>query len=58
MTTVIEETKPVYRQICAVCEGRGRLGDSPDKSVNRCESCNGTGKESINQEPADTQEQT
>jgi DnaJ-class molecular chaperone len=56
MTTVNEQ--PVYRQICAVCEGRGRLGDSPDKSVNRCESCNGTGKESINQEPADTQEQT
>lgn len=34
---------PVYKPACGVCEGRGVVPSL--KSVQRCEQCNGTGKE-------------
>ena len=42
---------PVYRPVCGACEGRGVVPSL--KSVQRCEQCNGTGKEGNTPEPAD-----
>ena len=36
---------PTYRPICGACEGRGVVPSL--KSVQRCEQCNGTGKEAV-----------
>ena len=43
--------QPVYRPMCVACEGRCVVPSL--KSVQRCEQCNGTGKEGNEPEAAD-----
>ena len=45
--------QPTYRPMCVACEGRGVVPSLSMKSVQRCEQCNGTGKEGNTPEPAD-----
>jgi len=40
--------QPTYRPMCVACEGRGVVPSL--KSVQRCEQCNGTGKENTPEE--------
>lgn len=37
--------KPTYRPMCVACDGRGVVPSLSRKSVQRCEQCNGTGKQ-------------
>ena len=46
-------SKPAYRPMCVACDGRGVVPSLSRKSVQRCEQCNGTGKEGNTPEPAD-----
>jgi DnaJ-class molecular chaperone len=43
--------QPTYRPMCVACEGRGVVPSL--KSVQRCEQCNGTGKEGNTPLPAE-----
>jgi DnaJ-class molecular chaperone len=45
--------QPTYRPMCVACEGRGVVPSLSIKSVQRCEQCNGTGKEGNTPEQAD-----
>jgi DnaJ-class molecular chaperone len=44
--------KPVYRPMCVACDGRGVVPSLSMKLVQRCEQCNGTGKEAKSAEAA------
>ena len=46
-------SKPAYRPMCVACDGRGVVPSLSRKSVQRCEQCNGTGKEGNTPLPAD-----
>ena len=37
--------QPTYRPMCVACDGHGVVPSLSMKSVQRCEPCNGTGKE-------------
>jgi len=43
--------QPTYRPMCVACDGRGVVPSL--KAVQRCEQCNGTGKEGNTPLPAD-----
>jgi len=43
--------QPTYRPMCVACDGRGVVPSL--KSVQRCEQCNGTGKEGNTPLPAE-----
>ena len=47
-------SKPAYRPMCVACDGRGVVPSLSRESVQRCEQCNGTGKESNTPLPANT----
>ena len=44
--------QPTYRPMCVACDGRGVVPSLSRESVQRCEQCNGTGKEGNTPEPA------
>lgn len=37
--------KPTYIPMCVVCDGRGVVPSVSMKSTQKCDKCNGTGKE-------------
>ena len=46
--------QPAYRPMCVACDGRGVVPSLSRESVQRCEQCNGTGKEGNTPLPANT----